>query len=374
MRSYSVDIAPSHEVRHLYLLLAATLLGALMAVGMPSFARTDIVADGTRHALHGGATVADLLEAGWAGTPGDVLSTDGSVVATGAGEPPVVMRGGVRLAPGAPLFDGDVIVTRAGRDVVESLVTTRVPIPIPITYEGAGPLAALASPGAVGIEERLVGEYSGVVATSTVVRPAEPMVVQRFKPTPGDKVVALTFDDGPWPGQTDRILDILRAEKVPATFFVIGRQVYANQDLARRIAEEGHLIGNHTQSHKVLDRVAPATVRQQIADGQTAIQQVVGVRSKWFRPPGGGLSGTVGAETGRFSLRIAMWSVDPQDWRQPRGGTLTSELLRTVKPGSIVLLHDGGGNRKATIDALPAVIHELKKRGYTFVTLDGLVH
>lgn len=372
MKSYSVDNAPGHEVRHLNLLFAAVLVAALMAIGAPSFARTDVIADGTHRALPPGATVADLTAGGWLGEPGDVLGVDGSVVATGAGEPPVVMRGGVPLGQDALLADGDVIITRAGRDVVESLVTTRSPIPIPVTYEGSGPLAALAAPGAVGIEERIVGEFSGIVETSTVVLEAEPMVVQRFKPTPSDKVVALTFDDGPWPGQTERILDILKAEKVSATFFVIGRQVYANQELSRRILAEGHLIGNHTQSHQVLDRVSPAAVRQQIADGQTAIQQVVGVRAKWFRPPGGGLSAAVGAETGRFNLRIAMWTVDPQDWRQPRGGLLTSELLRTVKPGAIVLLHDGGGNRQATIDALPAVIHELKKRGYTFVTLDEL--
>ncbi|MRR12770.1 polysaccharide deacetylase family protein [bacterium] len=373
MSSYRVETAPNHTASHLFLLVAAVLLGALSAVGFSSFARTDVIADGTHRILGAGASVADLFAAGWAGTPGDIVAQDGSVVATGAGEPPVVLRGGIRLTPATRLIDGDVIETRAGRDRVESLVTTRVPIPIPVRYEGQGPLATLATPGAVGIEERVVGEYSGVVASSTVIMQALPMVVKRFSPKRSDKVVALTFDDGPWPVQTAAVLDILKAEGVHATFFVIGRQVYANPEIVRRIRAEGHLLGNHTQSHTELDRVGPAAVRQQIAEGQTAIQKVAGVKPTWFRPPGGHLSAAVGTETQRYGLRIAMWTVDPQDWRRPRGGPLVFELLRTIKPGSIVLLHDGGGDRSSTIGSIAPVIHELKKQGYTFVTLDALV-
>lgn len=373
MSSYRVDTAPNHGAIYSYLLFVALLAAALTAVGAPSFSRTDVIADGRLHSLPPGATVSDLVSAGWVQPPGDILSMDGSVITTGGGEPPIILRNGRLLTDNSLLHDGDVILTRAGSDLVESLVTTTVTIPIPVRYEGTGPLATLSTPGAVGVEEQLVGEYSGVVTSSTVVQAAMPMVVKRFKAPSNGKVVALTFDDGPWPAQTEQILNILKAERVKATFFVVGRQAYAYPRAMRRIVNEGHLVGNHTQGHLILDKVSPSAVRQQISEGQAAIQKTTGVRARWFRPPGGHLSAAVGTETARHGLSLAMWSVDPQDWRQPSGRALGAELVRTIKPGSIVLLHDGGGTRAGTVWALPGVIRELKRQGYTFVTLDELM-
>lgn len=372
MSSYRVQTAPSHGTVHSYLLLALLLSAALTAVGAPSFARTDIIADGVPRSLRAGATAGDLVTAGWVEPAGDILAADGSVVATGAGMPPTIVRNGHPLVAETLLRDGDVILSQPGTDRVESLVATTVSIPIPIQYEGSGPLATLASPGAVGVEERLVGELSGRVSTSTVVQAASPMIVKRYSPPTNNKVVALTFDDGPWPVQTEQILNILKAEEIKATFFVIGKQAYRYPLVMRRIVAEGHVVGNHTQGHMILDKVSRPAVRQQIADGQTAVQKTTRTRPKWFRPPGGHLSAAVGAEMQRYGLSLVMWSVDPQDWREPPAGALGAELLRTIKPGSIVLLHDGGGTRTGTVGALPFVIHELKRQGYTFVTLDEL--
>ncbi|MHB9002862.1 MAG: polysaccharide deacetylase family protein [Coriobacteriia bacterium] len=372
MSSYRVQAAPSHGTVHSYLLLALLLSAALTAVGAPSFARTDVIADGMPYSLRAGATVGDLVTAGRVEPTGDILATDGSVVTTGGGEPPTILRNGRPLSSATLLRDGDVIVTRAGENRIESLVTITVSIPIPIRYEGSGPLATLVSPGAVGVEERLVGEFSGLVSTSTVVQAASPMVVKRFSPPTSNKWVALTFDDGPWPVQTEQILNILAAEEVKATFFVVGKQAYKYPLVMRRIVSEGHVVGNHTQGHLTLDRVGRATVRQQIADGQTAVQKTTQKHPRWFRPPGGHLSSAVGAEMQRYGLSLVMWSVDPQDWREPSAGVLAAELLRTIKPGSIVLLHDGGGTRAGTVAALPSVICELKRQGYTFVTLDEM--
>lgn len=373
MSSYRVETAPGHRVPYTFLVLVAIVVAALTAVGAPSFSRTDVIADGHSRSLPAGARASDLVAAGWVGPSGDILSADGSVITTGGGGPPVIFRNGRPLTDNSLLRDGDVILTRAGSDRIESIITTTVTIPIPVRYEGAGPLATLATPGAVGIEERLVGEYSGVVTSSTVIQAAMPMVVKRFKAPNSDKVVALTFDDGPWPAQTEQILNILKAERVKATFFVVGKQAYRYPRAMRRIVNEGHLVGNHTQGHQILDEVGPSAVRQQISEGQVAIQKTTGVRARWFRPPGGHLSAAVGAETARHGLALAMWSVDPQDWRQPDGRVLGPELVRTVKPGSIVLLHDGGGTRAGTVWALPGVIRELKRQGYTFVTLDELM-
>jgi len=372
MSFYHVEHAPEHRLSRLHILTAAVLLAALVAVGVPSFSRVDITVDGEPRALTSGATAQDLVEQGWIAPSGDVLDTEGKVVAEGKGPHAVIMRGGAALLPTERLADGDSIVTVKGVNVVESEVTTRVPVPIEVEFQGSGPLMALVSPGAVGIEERVVGEFSGRVETSTIVLAAEPMVVKRFAPNTGDKVVALTFDDGPWPEHTEAVLAELAKYDVKATFFMIGRQVYRYPNLVKRIRNEGHALGNHTQGHQYSSTASPAQVRAQMAECQTAIQSVAGVKPNWYRPPGGIMTPVVGRETARYGLKIAMWSVDPQDWRRPPVTTLVQRVITNTKPGSVVLMHDGGGDRSKTVESLGPIIRELKKQGYTFVTLDEL--
>lgn len=372
MGSYHVEHAPEHRFPRLHLSAATVLLAALVAVGIPSFARVDVTVDGRSHALPSGAVVADLVERGWTAAPGDVMSVGGTVVARGAGGKPTIMRGGAVLGHGARLSDGDRLTSRPGADVVESSVTTRVPVPIEVAYEGKGPLMALVSPGAVGIEERVVGEYSGIVSTSTVVLEAQPMVVRRFAPNKGDKVIALTFDDGPWPTYTEQVLEVLEKENVKATFFMVGRQVYRYPKVVKRIRNEGHALGNHTQGHAYLSRSTPEQVRAQITEGQTAIQKVAGTKPGWFRPPGGMMTPTVGRESSRLGLRVAMWTLDPQDWRKPPVTAIVQRVITGVRPGAVILMHDGGGDRSKTVESLGPIIRELKKQGYTFVTLDEL--
>lgn len=373
MGSYHVDTAPEHGVPHLYLLVGALLVAALMAVAAPSFTRLDITVDGVSAALPPGAHVSDLTSKGLTAPPGNVLSSDGAVVMARGGGEPVVLRGGHPLDATDMLVDGDRLTTLRGPDVVESEVETVVPIPIEVSYEGKGPLMALASPGAVGVRRVVAGELSGREVTSTVETPMQPMLVRRYAPDGAGKLIALTFDDGPWPGSTAAVLDALKAEDVKATFFMIGRQVYRYPDVVKRVKAEGHTIGNHTEDHVYMTGgTPPATVRFQIAEGQTAVQKVAQTKPRWFRPPGGYLSPAVGTECGRYGLRVAMWTADTQDWRKPAVSTLVQRIVSSAKPGAVILLHDGGGDRTRTVEALGPAIRELKKRGYTFVTLDEL--
>lgn len=371
MGSYHVDHAPDHRFPRLYLSAATVVLAALVAVGIPSFSRVDVVVDGTPRVLPIGATASDMAARGWTAPSGDVLDADGAVVAQGLGEPARVMRGGALLEGDDRLADGDRLVTLAGADTVESLVTTRVPIPIEVQYQGEGPLATLIVPGAVGVEERIVGEYSGRVSTSTVLVQAQPMVVKRFSPS-GGKVIALTFDDGPWPTYTEAVLKVLASENVKATFFLIGRQVHRYPELTRRIRDEGHTLGNHTQGHAYSYRSSPSVIRAQIVEAQAAIHQVAGVRPEWIRPPGGSLTPAFTQQSSRAGLKIAMWTIDPKDWKRPPAGELVRRVVGSARPGAVVLMHDGGGDRAMTVAALGPIIRELKKQGYTFVTLDEL--
>jgi len=198
------------------------------------------------------------------------------------------------------------------------------------------------------------------------------MVVVHRAATPADKFAALTFDDGPWPGQTDKILDILAQRQVKATFFMLGSRAKSAPVLARRVKDEGHLVGNHTLGHKNLTKEKPAEIRRQITAGAAAIKRGTGVEPVWFRPPYGAVNGKVSQEMRALTLRVAMWDIDTRDWTNPGVPRIVRNAVKPIKPGSVILMHDGGQHREQTVAALPQIIDELRAQGYTLVTLEQL--
>ncbi|MDP2401819.1 MAG: polysaccharide deacetylase family protein, partial [Actinomycetota bacterium] len=315
----------------------ALLLAAVVAVTMPPFSRFQVTVDGVERTADTRMTAGQVLESGWVhSSAGDLVDREGLVVERGRGEAPHLLRGGRALAPDTLLVAGDVVISARGSDIAESEITTRMPVPIDVTYSGTGPLFALESPGAVGVREQVIGEISGRVFVDEVIEESQPMVVRRYAPNGQHKVVALTFDDGPWPGHTNEVLNILEAEGVRATFFVIGRQVRRYPGVVLRARDDGHAIGNHTEAHPMLDRVDDTEVARQIAVGQASISGVTGVAPRWFRPPGGRMTAQVGAESARHGMRVAMWTVDPQDWRKAPADEMAADVLANVKPGAVV--------------------------------------
>jgi chitin deacetylase len=214
-----------------------------------------------------------------------------------------------------------------------------------------------------GFEVITTGRISGEVKSA------------RFHPTGTartPRTVALTFDDGPWPGQTEKILRILRREHVPATFFLIGRQAEAQPTLVRSELHAGMTVGHHSWDHPLtppFNKLSPARITQEIRMTRTVIDQDGGHVSL-FRPPGGNTSNRVVRIARQLGCHVVLWSVDPQDWA--RGATskrIVHRVLSQTTAGSIILVHDGGGNRRATIKALPTIIHRLHARGLRFVAL-----
>ncbi|MDZ4064658.1 MAG: polysaccharide deacetylase family protein [Coriobacteriia bacterium] len=354
-------------------LLGVLVLASAAAVALPAFGSVGVVVDGRVREVPAGIAAASIVENSLCeASPGDLVSVSGTLLRPGHGEPVTLVRDGLRLDPDAPVFADDRIGSIDGADTTEAVVTTSAPIPIPVEFTGSGALCEVKQPGAVGIRRLVVGEISGDVVTSTVELEPVPLIIQRSSPSNGRKVVALTFDDGPWKGQTARILDILKAEDVKATFFMVGSRVRKNPSIARRVAKEGHEIGNHSDTHKMLGRASEQTVRNEIRRAQRTIREVVDVTPKWFRPAGGSVGPYVTPEARKAKLRVITWSVDPEDWRASKPGPIARSVRKAVKPGSVILLHDGGGEREDTIRALPWIIHNLRKQGYTFVTLDEL--
>jgi peptidoglycan/xylan/chitin deacetylase (PgdA/CDA1 family) len=179
-------------------------------------------------------------------------------------------------------------------------------------------------------------------------------------------VVALTFDDGP-SEYTAGFLDVLRDKHVPATFFEIGEEMARYPAEMRRIIREGDEIGNHTVRHTEFPGYA------EIAPATTLAESITHFRPCLFRPPGGAVNSSVIAAAAADDLRTITWDVDPADWSMPGSEAVYSRVVDATRPGSIILMHDGGGNRGETLAALPSIIDTLRNRGYRFATVTGLL-
>lgn len=185
------------------------------------------------------------------------------------------------------------------------------------------------------------------------------------------RVLALTFDDGPHPELTPRLLDILRQKGVRATFFVIGRNVEAYPEIARRIVSEGHEIANHSWSHPALTSVGAARLREEIEKNSAAVERVTGRRPANMRPPYGAINPRVREFlTKDQNLDVILWSVDPLDWKRPGASVVAQRLIEGATPGGILLAHD---IHPGTIEAMPETIAQLKAKGYGFVTVSQLL-
>jgi len=183
--------------------------------------------------------------------------------------------------------------------------------------------------------------------------------------------VALTFDDGPHPQHTPRLLDILAEHRVRATFYVIGTQVRRFTEIAQRIVAEGHELGNHTWHHPTLTGYDDGHVLSEIDRTQEVIWQAVGHLPVTFRPPYGAISQRQSRMLHeRRNLPSVNWSVDPQDWRRPGASVVAQRMIDGARPGAIILAHDTHG---ATVSAVPEAISGLQSRGFRCVTMSELL-
>lgn len=198
------------------------------------------------------------------------------------------------------------------------------------------------------------------------------IVISEAKLPPEKKVIALTFDDGPWPNTTAKVLDILKKNRIKSTFFVVGQNVKNYPDLTKQIVADGHIIANHTWHHWYHQMNAQAAAYE-VANTGDIIYQTTGVRTSLFRPPGGIMNNGVAAYAKNNKYAVIMWSADSMDYSRPAVPRLMNNIFREAKPGGIVLMHDGGGDRSHTVKALPEIISRFRKQGYEFVTVPELL-
>lgn len=238
---------------------------------------------------------------------------------------------------------------------------------------------------------KAAGDLSGIVAeyrAAMTAAKASPDGVAAVKkepeiPVPGDDVkvirewktgkkwVALTFDDGPHPEYTPRFMALLKEKNVPATFFLIGKQVASFPELTRKLVDEGFEIANHTWTHPQLTRIKAETAVTELENTTRAIEEAASVKVELLRPPYGATNDRVLSMTQGMGLRVINWNIDTNDWRtNTTADSITSEILKYARDGSIVLMHD---RYEKSLEATSRSIDLLRADGYEFVTVSTLL-
>jgi peptidoglycan/xylan/chitin deacetylase (PgdA/CDA1 family) len=270
------------------------------------------------------------------------------------------------------------VAVRFGRDSARLATTAGAAAhPSPEARSRAASSPGASSPGASSPRATSPGAGSRIAATTGASPTAAPAdrahVVAATDPRQptyylddGPKVIALTIDDGPSPVYTPQVLRILEKYRLQAAFSMVGQNVTYYPSLAREVAEAGHTIVNHTWDHANLTRLSATRQRTEIARAADAIHGAAGTLPRMFRAPYGAWSTTILEYCQQEGIVPLDWSVDPADWSRPGVSKIVAAIMRTTRTGSIILEHDGGGNRAQTVAALKIVIPRLLDEGYRF--------
>lgn len=376
-----------------FLIVVAVILvaGATTALGVMwvNHSRLELTVNGQKVTASRGYTIADAKkELNIAPNPGKLLAIDESVIDERGGESQTVTIDGKDVpadkADGTELENKAVVEISDGHDRTEEIEQTEEIIP-----HGSSDSDRTASgywAGAVHMlgkghdGKRIVkkGKTSGIAITEDV-EPAMDDGYKTYSVHTDEKVVALTFDDGPW-GTTNQLLDVLEENGAKATFFVIGNQVAEHVDAVRRAHDMGCQICTHTWDHAAgsgqgvnLTYMSSDEQAREIDRGLASISDALGEEPRHIlRAPGGNFYGSIiDVVWDKIDYEIG-WDLDTMDWSRP-GVSHIEEVLLSAEPGNVILMHDGGGDRTQTIEAVRRALPKLKERGYRFVTIDELL-
>ncbi|MER3409136.1 MAG: hypothetical protein C4306_03320 [Thermoleophilia bacterium] len=340
------------------LVLAVVTLGLAVWARQRGDAAARVLVEGLEQKLPPGTTFAEAVRRLDLRAPaGDLLDLQGAILRAGVFPGRILLNG--RVAPASTqVRDGDRITVVPGpdrREPVERLV---------VRVRGGRPTEPQFTLA------RVPGEQ--VLLRGRISHRLVPLAFRPRGPARVPQAVALTFDDGP-SHYTRAVLAVLRRLRARATFFVVGELAARRPALVRAELGAGMAVQSHSYSHPYrppFDRQPRPRIRAEI-ERTKALLDRLGARASLFRPPGGAFSPYVLEAAGAAGQRVVLWSVDPQDWRPSASpGEIARRVLRAARPGSIVLLHDGGGNRSATVKALPAIIRGLRRKGLKLALIE----
>lgn len=315
--------------------------------------------------------------------PGNYIAVDGSVMREGEGTRATANVNGADTTDlSLHLNEGDTISLTDGTDITEQY-TDSDPQTLPATLElkGSGAVHMYTQKSEPGEKVTRTGSESGKTTEITTKEPVNGIVQYYNVNSNGEKVIALTFDDGPWDSSTEAILDILKENGAKATFYTVGQKISGHEDLVKRAADEGHEIATHTWDHAEgsgqgvsLILMSPEERKAEVEKGLQAIRDVIGTEpSLMFRSPGGNFDQAVASDLNGMVTAEIGWNVDTTDWKRPGADTI-AQRIESAGPGEIVLMHDGGGDRSQTVAALRQALPKLKEQGYTFITVGDLLN
>lgn len=349
--------------------MALAVLAFLLTPTGQVSSRSLVQVNGVIYSVPPAATVGNLAAvSALLARPGSTLNLTGDVIALGAGAPASREIDDSPYVGDPPLGDGSAMLVRHGEHLLETIKRTTKAVPFETTFEGSGPVVSLVQAGADGQREIYKGSSSGKEAAVFLITAPQDAVVERNATAkPGQKLAALTFDDGPGT-YTQGVLDALAAKQVPATFFVLGSSASGNQALIEKIKAAGHEVENHSWNHPILTELSAEQVRSQISRTNAVIGG-----SRFLRPPYGEYNAAVTAVAHSMGLRLVLWTVDTLDWKYPDVDSIMSYVKAQTKPGAIILMHDGGKNRSQTVAAIPVIVDWLFANGYSLTTVKELL-
>ena len=315
-------------------------------------------------------------------TPGNYVAVDGSTIRQGEGTRCTAkVNGNDTDDMGMHLNGGDKIEISNGTDITEPYTDSEPQtLPHKTELKGVGAVHLYSNNAQDGEQVTRTGKESGITATVTTKEPVDNIVQYYNVNSNGDKVIALTFDDGPWDKQTDEILDILEQNDAKATFFTVGQCISGHEKELQRAASMGCEIGTHTWDHAEgsgegvsLIKMSTDERKQEVQKGLEAIKNATGQEaSTIFRCPGGNFDTSVATDLEGIVTAEIGWNVDTTDWKKP-GADVIVQRIQSAGPGNIILMHDGGGDRSQTIEGLRQALPKLKEQGYSFITVQELL-
>ena len=315
-------------------------------------------------------------------TPGNYVAVDGSTIRQGEGTRCTAkVNGNDTDDMGMHLNGGDKIEISNGTDITEPYTDSEPQtLPHKTELKGVGAVHLYSNNAQDGEQVTRTGKESGITATVTTKEPVDNIVQYYNVNSNGDKVIALTFDDGPWDKQTDEILDILEQNDAKATFFTVGQCISGHEKELQRAASMGCEIGTHTWDHAEgsgegvsLIKMSTDERKQEVQKGLEAIKNATGQEaSTIFRCPGGNFDTSVATDLEGIVTAEIGWNVDTTDWKKS-GADVIAQRIQSAGPGNIILMHDGGGDRSQTIEGLRQALPKLKEQGYSFITVQELL-
>ncbi len=370
-----------HKQNKAPVVIASALAGALVVGGvvMWNTRSVDIRLNGSDARARIGSTLADAQrDNALSIKPGNYVSVSGKVLREGEGTPFSARVDGSDLSEADAekyrIRGGESIDISDGADRVEEYTATETRTQPKLLMDGgSGALSYVSQWGREGVTERRTGKESGETA-DVVTQETQDCIVFLHDVTPDDdrKVVALTFDDGP-STYTQQYLDILSSHNARATFFCLGQMVDRYPDLAKAIVDQGSQVASHTYAHQELSKLGAEDLQSEHSESFQRIRDATGVSTTVFRPPYGSYRESCWLKSAGLASVSVLWNQDSRDWSKPGVDEIVKNCLEGVKPGSIILMHDGGGERDQDVQALPKIIESLQNQGFELVTVNELM-